>query len=49
MMVHLFFLTITIKKREFNADDMKKEQRREYSQKLKNDMKAKHAEYQRFI
>ncbi|MBU9713016.1 YrzI family small protein [Evansella tamaricis] len=49
MMFHLLFITVKINKRRFTNEDIQREARRSYANKLRQDVQSKQAEYTRLI
>ncbi|MDG5786830.1 YrzI family small protein [Evansella sp. AB-P1] len=49
MIFNLFFITITISKREFTNKDMQREQQRQYSRVERAKMQSKQAQYTRLM
>ncbi|MBU9721886.1 MULTISPECIES: YrzI family small protein [Bacillaceae] len=49
MMFHIFFVTVNISKRKYTAEDIKKEQQREYSRKVRQELLAKRSQYMRLF
>ncbi|WP_368731565.1 YrzI family small protein [Pseudomonas sp. 2822-17] len=48
-MFHFFFVTVNITKRKFTGEDVKREEKRATSRKMRQEMRAKQSEYIRLL